>query len=99
MEEKPGKQDPDAVRPGSKLKTKALRTLSAEELALRSQQGSRASFAELVKRFGMPLFDFLRYKINSLHDAEGAKTKPPPSPFSKGDVTVPPFAKGGLEGI
>ncbi len=44
--------------------------MSAEELALRSQHGCRASFAELVERYGVRLFDFLRYKTNSLQDAE-----------------------------
>ncbi len=56
--------------PGSDPKPHILRILSAEELARRSQQGCRASFAELVERYGMRLFNFLRYKTNSLQDAE-----------------------------
>lgn len=47
-----------------------LRALSAEELARRSQQGCRASFAELVARFGNRLFRFLCYKMNNVQDAE-----------------------------
>lgn len=70
MEKRQSKADPDAVRPGFAPKPKFLRALSAEELALRSQRGCRASFAELVERYGVRLFDFLRYKTNSLQDAE-----------------------------
>lgn len=47
-----------------------LRDLSAEELARRSQQGCRQAFAELVERYGIRLFKFLRYKTNNLQDAE-----------------------------
>ena len=47
-----------------------LRALSAEELARRSQQGCRRSFAELVERYGISLFRFLRYKTNNIQDAE-----------------------------
>lgn len=70
MAKKQQKPDPDTIRPGSAPKTKALRTLSAEELARRSQLGCRASFAELIERYGMRLYDFLRYKTNSLQDTE-----------------------------
>ena len=47
-----------------------LLALSAEDLARRSQQGCRASFAELVERYGTRLLRFLRRRTNSLHDAE-----------------------------
>ena len=47
-----------------------LNALSAEELARRSQQGCRASFAELVERYGIRLLRFLRHQTNNLHDAE-----------------------------
>ena len=61
---------PDAVGPGSDPKPNLLRELSAEELARLSQQGCRASFAELVERYGIRLFRFLRYKTDSLQDTE-----------------------------
>jgi RNA polymerase sigma-70 factor (ECF subfamily) len=70
MAKRQAKADPDTVRPGSTPEPKALRSLSAEELAMRSRHGCRASFAELVERYGIPLFDFLRYKTNSLQDTE-----------------------------
>ena len=70
MAKRQAKADPDAVKPGSAPKQKVLCALSAEELALRSQHGCQASFAELVERYGMRLFDFLRYKTNSIQDAE-----------------------------
>jgi RNA polymerase sigma-70 factor, ECF subfamily len=41
-----------------------------EALALRAQQGCRASFAELVARFQVPLLHFLLQRTRSLHDAE-----------------------------
>jgi len=47
-----------------------LQALSAEELARRSQQGCRDSFAALVERFGTRLLRFLRRRTNSLEDAE-----------------------------
>ncbi|NIR65773.1 MAG: sigma-70 family RNA polymerase sigma factor [candidate division Zixibacteria bacterium] len=47
-----------------------LRALSPEELARRSQQGCRRSFAELAERYGISLFRFLRYKTNNIQDAE-----------------------------
>jgi RNA polymerase sigma-70 factor (ECF subfamily) len=47
-----------------------LRALSAEELARRSQQGCRASFAELVERYAVPLRQFLHHQTNHVHDAE-----------------------------
>ena len=70
MAKKPRKGYPDAVRPGPAPKPNVLRALSAEELARRSQQGCRASFAQLVERYGMRLFRFLHYKTNSLQDTE-----------------------------
>ena len=70
MAKKQQKPDSDTVKPDSAPKPNVLRALSAEEWARRSQQGCRASFAELVERYGMRLFDFLRYKTNSLQDAE-----------------------------
>jgi RNA polymerase sigma-70 factor (ECF subfamily) len=48
----------------------ALDALTAEELAWRSQQGCRASFAELVNRYGARLLQFLRYRTDNIHDAE-----------------------------
>jgi len=47
-----------------------LNALTAEELARRSQQGCRASFGELVERYGLRLFRFLRHQTNNIHDAE-----------------------------
>lgn len=47
-----------------------LRALSAEDLARRSQRGCRASFAELVERYGTRLLRFLRSRTSNLHDAE-----------------------------
>lgn len=44
--------------------------MSAEELARRSQQGCRASFAELVERYAVPLLRFLHHQTNHVHDAE-----------------------------
>jgi len=44
--------------------------LSDEDLARRSQQGCRASFAELVERYGTRLLRFLRRRTSNLHDAE-----------------------------
>jgi RNA polymerase sigma-70 factor (ECF subfamily) len=70
MAKKQGKQDQNAVVPRSGPRPNILRSMSAEELARRSQQGCRASFAELIERYGIQLFKFLRYKTNSLHDAE-----------------------------
>lgn len=48
----------------------ALQTLSAEELALRSQKGCKDSFAELVERYGMRLYQFLHNKTDNVQDAE-----------------------------
>lgn len=47
-----------------------LRNLSAEELALRSQGGCRAAFAELVERYTAGLYKFLSYKTNNAYDTE-----------------------------
>jgi len=70
MAKRQAKADTDAVRPGSAPKPELLRALSAEELALRSQQGCRASFAELIERYGMQLSKFLRYRTNTIQDTE-----------------------------
>ena len=43
---------------------------SNEALALQAQAGCRASFAELVARFQVPLLHFLRQRTGCLHDAE-----------------------------
>jgi len=55
---------------GSNPKPAILRALRSEELARRSQQGCRRSFAELIERYGIALFRFLRYKTNNIQDAE-----------------------------
>jgi len=47
-----------------------LRALSAEELALRAQQGCQDSFTELVERYGVRLYQFLHNKTDNVHDAE-----------------------------
>ena len=65
-EPKKGKQIPV----GKDSQRRILRDLTAEELALRSQAGSRAAFAELVERHSAGLFNFLNYKTNSPHDTE-----------------------------
>jgi len=43
---------------------------SAEELALRSQQGCKASFAELVERYGPRLLAYMQQKTGNVEDAE-----------------------------
>ncbi|MCX5637606.1 MAG: sigma-70 family RNA polymerase sigma factor [Planctomycetota bacterium] len=48
----------------------ALRLLSAEELALRSQQGCQESFTELVGRYEVRLYQFLHNKTDNIQDAE-----------------------------
>jgi len=70
MAEEKRKADPDTVENASRPKSEFLRSLSAEELARRSQRGCRASFAELVERYGIQLFKFLHYKTASLQDTE-----------------------------
>lgn len=60
MGEKEARDKPAAVE----------RALSDEELAWRSQQGCEACFTELVRRYATRLFQFLRHKTNSVHDAE-----------------------------
>jgi RNA polymerase sigma-70 factor (ECF subfamily) len=60
----------NAVRPGSAKKLGILRNMNCEELARRSQQGCRASFAELVERYGLRLFRFLRSKTDNPQDTE-----------------------------
>jgi RNA polymerase sigma-70 factor (ECF subfamily) len=47
-----------------------LQILSAEELALRSQQGCQECFEELVERYNVRLYQFLRNKIAGIQDAE-----------------------------
>ncbi len=71
MAKEPKKGQQNTVGKDSLPQRQVLRALSAEELARRSQQGCRASFAELVERYGIGLFKFLCYKTNNLQDAEG----------------------------
>ena len=47
-----------------------LEMLTAEELALEAQGGSKAHFAELVNRYGPRLYHFLRHKVPLDEDAE-----------------------------
>ena len=47
-----------------------LEILTAEELALEAQGGSKAHFAELVNRYGPRLYHFLRHKVSRDEDAE-----------------------------
>jgi RNA polymerase sigma-70 factor (ECF subfamily) len=68
MEKEPTKGKQNAV--GKDSQRQILRNLTAEELARRSQQGCRESFAELVERYANGLFKFLMYKTNSPHDTE-----------------------------
>ena len=70
MAKEPTKEQQNTVGKDSLPQRQILRELSAEELARRSQQGCRESFAELVERYGIRLFKFLRYKTNNLQDAE-----------------------------
>jgi RNA polymerase sigma-70 factor (ECF subfamily) len=70
MAKKQPKGNPDAVAFSYDSQPNILRALSTEELARRSQQGCRRSFAELVERYGISLFRFLRYKTNNIQDAE-----------------------------
>lgn len=70
MAKEPTKGQQNTVGKDSLLQRQTLRDLSAEELARRARQGCRASFAELVERYGIRLFKFLRYKTNNLQDAE-----------------------------
>ncbi len=70
MGEKEAREKPAAVEQDSGLQRTALRALSDEELAWRSQQGCEACFTELVRRYATRLFQFLRHKTNSVHDAE-----------------------------
>lgn len=70
MAKEPTKGQQNTVGKDFLLQRQILRDLSAEELARRSQQGCRESFAELVERYGIRLFKFLRYKTNNLQDAE-----------------------------
>jgi RNA polymerase sigma-70 factor (ECF subfamily) len=68
MAKEPTKGKQNAVEEDSQIQI--LRTLSAEELARRSQEGCRAAFAELVERYGNRLFKFLSYRTNNSHDTE-----------------------------
>lgn len=61
---------PVVAGPSPQSAAAELRALSAEDLARRSQQGCRASFAELVERYGTRLLRFLRRRTSNLHDAE-----------------------------
>lgn len=47
-----------------------LQILSAEELALRSQQGCQECFEELVERYNVRLYQFLRSRTAGVQDAE-----------------------------
>ncbi len=47
-----------------------LRSLSSEELARRSGSGCRACFGELVSRYSVRLYRFLRHRTSNAHDAE-----------------------------
>ena len=70
MAKKPTEGQLGVVGKDSLPQRQNLRDLSAEELARRAQLGCRESFAELVERYGLRLFKFLRYKTNNLQDAE-----------------------------
>ncbi|MHC4283244.1 MAG: sigma factor [Planctomycetota bacterium] len=70
MAKEPTKGQQNTVGKDSLPQRQTLRALSAEELAQRVQKGCRESFAELVERYGIKLFKFLRYKTNNLQDAE-----------------------------
>lgn len=48
----------------------AMANASAEELALRSQNGCQASFAELVRRYGGRLLVLMQQRTGNPHDAE-----------------------------
>jgi RNA polymerase sigma-70 factor (ECF subfamily) len=71
MGEKPanGRPDPDALNT-SCYRPLELQVLNAEELALRSQQGCKESFEELVERYGARLYQFLHNKTYNVQDAE-----------------------------
>ncbi|MGB2809228.1 MAG: sigma-70 family RNA polymerase sigma factor [Sedimentisphaerales bacterium] len=70
MAKKPTVGQLGVVGKDSHPQRQTLRALSAEELARLAQKGCRESFAELVERYGISLFKFLRYKTNNLQDAE-----------------------------
>lgn len=70
MAKENGETRPDPIAPGHDPLPRMLRTLSVEELAQRSQQGCKDSFAELVERYGNRLFQFLHRKTSSVQDAE-----------------------------
>ncbi|HCS49033.1 MAG TPA: hypothetical protein DIW61_12570, partial [Candidatus Aminicenantes bacterium] len=59
---KPGKTEMDAIR-------EALNPTD-EELASRAAAGSRPAFEELVSRYGLRLFYFLRSRSGSDEDVE-----------------------------
>jgi RNA polymerase sigma-70 factor (ECF subfamily) len=70
MAKKPTKGNQNSVGKDSQPQRLTLQAMTAEELARRSQQGCRESFAELVERYANSLFKFLMYKTNSTHDTE-----------------------------
>lgn len=63
-------RNPDAVNQAHTMKRAALRMLSAEELACRTQQGCERSFEELVERYSVRLYQFLLHRTQSVQDAE-----------------------------
>lgn len=63
-------EEPRPISQGAKPGPRTLAVLSAEELALRSQQGCQACFAELVQRHGARLLAFMQQKTGNAHDAE-----------------------------
>lgn len=69
MGKKEASGQPAAVEQGCDPRG-VLRALSAEELALRSQQGCQDSFTELVERYGTRLHQFLHNKTDNIQDAE-----------------------------
>ena len=62
--------DNGPIKGNSGPQSGGLRALSSEELARRSQEGCRASFAELADRYGVRLLRFLRRRTNNAYDAE-----------------------------
>ena len=69
MEDKT-RQERRPISQGEEPGPRTLAVLSAEELALRSQQGCQACFAELVQRYGGGLLTFMQQKTGHLQDAE-----------------------------
>ena len=50
--------------------SRANDTTSDEELARATQAGSLGAFEELVHRYEVKIFEFLRYRVRGLHDAQ-----------------------------